>query len=457
MTPQEMEATVLSGLLVGGATPDALDVISTMPEEAFSIRFHRETYREIKKQALTHGVIDVVLISESLGGDSLSALVEISRMPGTLANLKGFATLATKGWRSRQMATLLQEGADSIRNARNQEQRDAAIQSSVTKLIEMSADTGGVVPVHLGELLGGYMDVLDKRLSGDVKNRNLQTGIAELDTLTGGFNPQDLIVIAGRPGMGKTEFALKVVEGATRKGGGALIFSMEMAAMQMVERSVAGAGNLPVSKLRNPIDMCDEDWGRISSALETLNNRDIWIVDATELNVDQIRAIAETHKRRYPHLSMVMVDYLGLIQKPKAERHDLAVGHISRSLKTLAMRTKTPCFALSQLSRKVDERPAGNRRPIMSDLRDSGSVEQDADSIIMLYREGVYSPESPAARYAEVIVAKNRFGENGTVYQEFKNGHFLPVDQITAQEATRMNQEASQPKANQRPYATKKF
>ncbi|CAI2515348.1 Replicative DNA helicase [Serratia ficaria] len=327
MTPQEMEATVLSGLLVGGATPDALDVIATMPEEAFSIRFHRETYREIKKQALTHGVIDVVLISESLGGDSLASLVEISRMPGTLANLKGFATLATKGWRSRQMAALLQNGADGIRNARNQEQRDTVIEASVTKLIEMTADTGGVVPVHLGELLGGYMDLMDRRMKGDAEMRNLYSGIDELDAITGGWNPQDLIVVAGRPGMGKTEFALKVIEGATRSGGGALIFSMEMAALQMVERSVAGAGNLSVSKLRKPESLCDEDWGRIHAALEVLNNRDIWIVDATDLTVDQIRAITETHKRRHPHLAVAMVDYLGLIAKPKAERNDLCQRH----------------------------------------------------------------------------------------------------------------------------------
>lgn len=457
MTPQELEACVLSGLLIGGATPDALDVIATMPEEAFSIRFHREAYKEIKRQALTYGVIDVVLISENLGGSSLSSLVEISRMPGTLSNLKGFANIAVKGWRSREMAALLQSGADGIRGARNQEQRDQVIQESVSKLIEMTADSGGVVPVHLGELLDSYMDLLGKRMSGEAGSQNLYTGIDELDSITGGFNPQDLVVVAGRPGTGKTEFALKVIEGSTRNGAGALVFSMEMAALQMVERSVAGAGNLSVSKLRSPNELCDEDWGRIHSALETLSGRDIWIVDATDLTIDQIRAVAETHKRRYPHLGVVMVDYMGLIAKPKAERNDIAMGHISRSLKTMAMRIKTPVLALNQLSRKVDDRPITARRPVMSDLSESGRIEQDADRIILLYRDGIYNPTGPAARFAEIILGKNRFGPNGLVYQEFKNGHFLPVDQIVAQEASRMHQETQQQQPKPRPYSTKKF
>lgn len=114
--------------------------------------------------------------------------------------------------------------------------------------------------------------------------------------------------------MGKTEFALKIVDGVTAAGGGALIFSMEMAAAQIVERSLAGSGNMSVSRLRNPLDMQDEDWARFTAAMETMNGRDIWIVDATDLTIEQIRAVAETHKRRYPHLAMIVVDYLGLIK-----------------------------------------------------------------------------------------------------------------------------------------------
>ncbi|HBQ8853236.1 TPA: replicative DNA helicase [Klebsiella variicola subsp. variicola] len=456
MTPQELEACVLAGLLNGGASPDAFDVIASTPEESFSIGFYRRAFSEIKKQALANGLIDMLFVSEALGGSSLADLSEITRMPATVPNLKGYAGKMVKAWRSRRMAELLQQGADGIRQANNQEQRDQVVETAVAQLLDMTGDTGDVQPVHMSELLPVYMETMQKRMDGEEGTRNLKTGIEELDDATGGINLQDLIVVAGRPGMGKTEFALKIVDGVTAVGGGALIFSMEMAAAQIVERSLAGSGNMSVSRLRNPLDMQDEDWARFTAAMETMNGRDIWIVDATDLTIEQIRAIAETHKRRYPHLAMIVVDYLGLIKKPKAERNDLAIAHISRNLKTMAMRLHTPTFALSQLSRAVDSRPAGQRRPVMSDLRDSGSIEQDADSIMFLYRDEVYNPESPAAGIAEIILGKSRFSAAGSViYQEFKNGHFLHVDQHVGKEKTRIQLEAAKPRKQPRRYSEK--
>lgn len=456
MTPQELEACVLAGLLNGGASPDAFDVIASTPEESFSIGFHRRAFSEIKKQALANGLIDMLFISEALGGSSLADLSEITRMPATVPNLKGYAGKMVKAWRSRRMAELLQQGADGIRQANNQEQRDQIVDSAVAQLLNMTGDTGDVQPVHISDLLPTYMETVQKRMDGEAGTRNLKTGIDELDDATGGINLQDLIVVAGRPGMGKTEFALKIVDGVTAAGGGALIFSMEMAAAQIVERSLAGSGNMSVSRLRNPLDMQDEDWARFTAAMETMNGRDIWIVDATDLTIEQIRAVAEMHKRRYPHLAMIVVDYLGLIKKPKAERNDLAIAHISRNLKTMAMRLHTPTFALSQLSRAVDSRPAGQRRPVMSDLRDSGSIEQDADSIMFLYRDEVYNPESPAAGIAEIILGKSRFSAAGAViYQEFKNGHFLHVDQHVGKEKTRIQLEAAKPRKQPRRYSEK--
>lgn len=459
MSPQELEMCVLSGLLNGGATPDAFDVIARLPEAAFSTGFYRSVYREIKTQALAEGIIDMMLICEALGGDHLGDLAEICRLPATVANLPGYAAKVAKGWRSRQLAILFQESADGIRQAKNQARRDDIMASSVARLLEMLGDTGDIQPVHISELLPRYMDMVHKRAAGDAATMSLHTGIGALDQATGGINPQDLVVIAGRPGMGKTEFALKIVDGVTAKGGGALIFSMEMAAQQITERAIAGAGNMPVSRLRNPADFDDQECACLTAALNTLENRDIWVVDATDLTIEQIRAIAETHKRRYPHLAMIMVDYLGLIKKPRAERNDLAIAHISRNLKTMAMRLHTPTFALSQLSRGVDSRPPAQRRPVMSDLRDSGSIEQDADSILFLYRDEVYNPESPAAGVAEIILGKSRFSASGSViYQAFSNGHFLPLDQHVGRAKTRLRMAAAkQPRRYANTYSTEPF
>nr|WP_246875288.1 DnaB helicase C-terminal domain-containing protein [Pantoea ananatis] len=289
------------------------------------------------------------------------------------------------------------------------------------------------------------MDTLEKRVAGDEESNTIKTGLDDLDEITGGLNDTDLIVIAARPGMGKTELALKIAEGIAQRTvslgtervqRGVLIFSMEMQAGQIIERQLANASNVSVSKLRKASHLDDEDWGRISMGLAELANLDVWVVDATNLSIEQIRAVATRHKNRYPGLSLILADYLGLIKKPSAERNDLAIGEITRGLKTMAMELNTPVICLSQLSREVEKRP--NKRPLNADLRDSGSIEQDADGIWFIYRDGAYNPDSPAAHLAEIIIGKNRHGpQGGVVYQEFRNGHFRGTDQAIAAQLAR--------------------
>ncbi|EKL0156932.1 AAA family ATPase, partial [Escherichia coli] len=330
-----------------------------------------------------------------------------------------------------------------------------AMDELVKRLSAIRKPRDEVKPVRLGEIITDYTDTLDRRLRNGEESDTLKTGIDELDAITGGMNAEDLVIIAARPGMGKTELALKIAEGVASRvipgsdvRRGVLIFSMEMSALQIAERSIANAGRMSVSVLRNPASMDDEGWARVANGMSQLADLDVWVVDASRLSVEEIRSIAERHKQENPNLSLIMADYLGLIEKPKADRNDLAIAHISGSLKAMAKDLKTPVISLSQLSRDVEKRP--NKRPANADLRDSGSIEQDADSIIMLYREAVYDENSSAAPFAEIIVTKNRFGSLGTVYQRFCNGHFVACDQ---DEARQICTASNAPAARGRRYA----
>ncbi len=433
---QDIEASVIGGLLMGGLTPAASEVLATVPAEAFSIPLYQTAFRVIQKQAAVRNLIDGLMVAEECGDGHFADIMETSRCCPSAANLKGYAGMVTDAYQRRLVLQLMDELRVTISNG-TLDQSTQAMDELSRRLGAIRKPKQEIQPVRLGDLLTDYTDTLEKRLTNGEESDTMKTGIDDLDAITGGMNAEDLVIIAARPGMGKTELALKIAEGvASRKipgsntKRGVLIFSMEMSKLQIAERSIAGAGNMSVSVLRNPARMDDEGWARVSNGIARLQDLDVWLVDASKLTVEQIRAVAERHKQEHPQLSLIMVDYLGLIEKPKADRNDLAIAHISGSLKGMAKDLKTPVISLSQLSRDVEKRP--NKRPTNGDLRDSGSIEQDADSIIMLYREAVYDENSPAAKFAEIIVTKNRFGSLGTVYQRFVNGHFMDCDQDEA-------------------------
>ncbi|EFJ2437607.1 replicative DNA helicase, partial [Escherichia coli] len=268
------------------------------------------------------------------------------------------------------------------------------------------------------------------RNQGLEKSRALMTGIDELDAKTGGMEPGDLVFIAARPSMGKTELALDIIDKVTEQGHGVLLFTMEMANIQIGERMVSAAGGMPVSRLKSVARFEDEDWARFSQGVGRMTGRNIWMVDQANLTIDEICATTRYHRMKHPETALVVVDYLGLIKTRSTGRHDLAVGEISKGLKSLAKSGGFPLIALSQLSRGVESRP--NKRPMNSDLKNSGEIEADADIILMLYRDEVYNPETQARGIAEINITKQRNGTLGTIYRRFHNGHFLPVDQESA-------------------------
>ncbi|WP_063657631.1 replicative DNA helicase [Candidatus Arsenophonus triatominarum] len=445
MVNVQLEASVIGGLLISGLTPDASDVLSTLEPNAFSSHFCREIYKIIQCQAKTRNMIDMVMVAEHMGEGNFTQVMSVAKDCPSAANLKGYAKMVAENYQRREFLTMINSVKDVVANGTIQSATQA-IDDFLSKATKLRTSNEEIKPVNLKELISDYTDLLDNRLQNGEQSNTLKTGIGELDEITGGINPVDLVIVAARPGMGKTEFALKIARSVAsqeirdmNQRRGVLIFSMEMDSSQIIERQIAQASNLPVSMLRNPSRLEQEHWNKITGAIGLLHDLDVWIVDASKLTIEQIASVATRQKKKYPQLSLIMVDYLGLIDKPRAERNDLAIAHISANLKRLAKTLKTPVISLSQLSREVEKRT--NKRPVNADLRDSGSVEQDADSIIMLYRDGVYNENSPSAKYAEIIVTKNRFGKTGTVYQEFKNGHFIDTNQ---QEAEKISQSSHQ-------------
>ena len=448
MTHEEIAGAVMGALLLRNldAYPQTFDVFSTRPVEAFGTRQDRDIYREIMRQALSKNVIDPVLVGEALGGEYQAIMSASVKLSWAIANLEQYASLVVKNHFIRSAEEVVANAITALDGARTGDESMTAIAELRESLQHMELNSGELVAVHINDLLAGVETRLEERMAGVGEGRTLLTGIDELDALTGGFDLTDLVLIAARPSVGKTEFALNLIDKITELGGGVLLFSMEMSGIQIAERQVAGAGGLSTSKLKSPGQLEDEDWARISAGIGRMINRPIWVIDASELTVEQIKQSAIAHKRKHPELAAVFVDYLGLISVNERQRHDIAVGEVSSGLKALAKRNKTPVIALSQLSRGVEQRM--NKRPVNADLKDSGSIEADADLIMMLYRDELYDENSPAKGIAEINLTKNRNGPQGTIYRQFRYGHFMPIDQ---EEAARRSQQ--QPEQKTRKYS----
>jgi replicative DNA helicase len=425
----EAEQSVLGGLLLDNA---AIDKIGDLLFAAdFYNDAHRSIFEVISSLIADNKPADVVTVAEALGSLKkldyvggmayLGALVE--NVP-TAANIRRYAEIVRERSILRRLAAAGGEIADTAYNPLGRSVREILDQAE-TRVFEI-AEHGARGQQGFQELRPLLTQVVERiellfarENPSDVTG--VPTGFTDLDRLTSGLQEGDLIVVAGRPSMGKTALALNIAEHIALSSKVKLpvaVFSMEMGATQLAMRLIGSVGRLDQHKIRTG-QLSPDDWERLSDALGRLSDAAIHIDETAALNALELRARARRLARQYGgKLGAIVVDYLQLMQAvAQGENRATEISEISRSLKALAKELKVPVIALSQLNRSLEQRP--NKRPIMSDLRESGAIEQDSDLILFIYRDEVYNEDTQDKGVAEIIVGKQRNGPIGTVKLAF--------------------------------------
>jgi replicative DNA helicase len=292
-------------------------------------------------------------------------------------------------------------------------------EAKVFEIAEAGARTvSGFVPIQpiLGQVVDRIQELYDRDSPAGITG--VPTGLADLDEKTSGLQPSDMIVLAARPGMGKTSLALNIAETvAVEAGLPVAVFSMEMPGTQLATRFLSSVGRIDQHKIRTG-KLNDEEWQRLTYALGKLHEAPIYIDETPGLNPTDLRARCRRLHRQCGRLGLIVIDYLQLMTSLKeSDNRSAELSEISRSVKSLAKELHVPIIALSQLNRSLEQRP--NKRPVASDLRESGAIEQDADIIMFIYRDEIYNPDSPDKGMAELIISKHRNGSTGTIRMTF--------------------------------------
>ena len=436
----EAEQSVLGGLLLDASALDKIADLVT--DDDFYRHEHRLIFRQIVRLSEWAKPVDVITVAEAL--EIAGELDKVGGLPylGSLAqNVPSAANIRRYGEIVRErsiMRKLAEVGADIADSAFNPAGRDAAelLDEAEGKVFEI-AEVGskgkqGFVPMP--PLLTQVVERIETLYGRDNQSdvTGTATGFTDLDRMTSGLQPGDLIIVAGRPSMGKTAFSINIAENVALDGKlPVAIFSMEMGATQLAMRMLGSVGKLNQHDLRTG-RLQDDDWGRLTHALGRLNDAPIHIDESAALSALEVRARARRLHRQHNGLGLVVVDYLQLMSSPgnkATENRATEISEISRSLKSLAKELHVPVIALSQLNRSLEQRP--NKRPVMSDLRESGAIEQDADLILFIYRDEVYNSDSPDKGKAEIIVGKQRNGPIGKVELAFR-GEYTRFDNLAS-------------------------
>jgi replicative DNA helicase len=431
----ESEQSVVGGLLLDNQAWDRIgDVIRA---EDFYRYDHRVIFEHIAKLIDNSKPADVITVYESLQSSGkaedvggLAYLNTLATNTPSAANIRRYAEIVRDRAVLRRLITISDDIATTALNPQGKDTKtilDEA-ESKIFKIAEDGARGAGGFQ-DLQPVLSKVVERIDELYHRDSTSdiTGISTGFVDLDGKTSGLQPGDLIIVAGRPSMGKTAFSLNIGEHvAVEEGHAVAVFSMEMGATQLAMRLLGSVGRLDQHRLRTG-RLTDEDWPRLTYAVEKMQNAQLFIDETPALSSMEVRARCRRLARQCGQLGLVIIDYLQLMgSSSPGENRATEISEISRSLKGLAKELNCPVIALSQLNRSLEQRP--NKRPVMSDLRESGAIEQDADVILFIYRDEVYNPDSPDKGTAEIIIGKQRNGPIGTVrvtflgqYTKFEN------------------------------------
>lgn len=418
----EAEQSVLGGLMLDNRAWD--QVVDCLRENDFYRHEHRLIYRVMMRLVSQNKPLDVLTVSEVLrelneldqiGGDVY--LFELANNTPSAANIVAYADIVRERSILRQLVTV---GSEIAENAFHSQGR------SITELLDVAerrvfaiSDQGSRAgPLNIKEFLAKTMDKIDTLFHSNTPITGIPTGYQDLDAMTSGLQSSDLVIIAGRPSMGKTILAMNIAEHVAIKSRlPVLIFSMEMPGEAIVMRLLSSLCRIDQLRIRTG-KLADEDWPRISSTVSMLSEAPFFIDDTPAISPVEMRARARRLAKEQGQLGLIVVDYLQLMQVPgRNENRTAEISEISRSLKGLAKELKVPLIAISQLNRGLEQR--ADKRPVMSDLRESGAIEQDADLIAFIYRDEVYHEDSPNKGTAEIIIAKQRNGPIGKIILTF--------------------------------------
>ncbi|AKE52752.1 replicative DNA helicase [Kangiella geojedonensis] len=430
----EAEQSVLGGVMIDNDQWEKVEEILLSTD--FYVKNHREIFKAMAELANMAKPMDVITLSEHLEqlGEAdigLAYLGELAQNTPTVANIRAYAEIVREKAIMRQLISASNEIADASFNPQGRglaELLDLA-ERKVFAIAE-SRETSGEGPSKVEDILKSTIERIEQiqKTKGGVTG--LSTGFTDLDNMTSGLQKADLVIIAARPSMGKTTFAMNIVENAALASDlPVLVFSLEMPSESIIMRSISSLGRLEQNKIRGGQIQSKEDWDKFNSGVLQLKNHTKLLIDDTAgLSPAEMRSRARRVAREHGGIALIMVDYLQLMQVPgMSDNRTLEVSEISRSLKALAKELEVPVIALSQLNRSLEQR--SDRRPVMSDLRESGAIEQDADLILFIYRDEVYHPETERKGIAEIKIGKQRNGPIGSVELSFQ-GKYSRFDNL---------------------------